>query len=121
MPIPLIGLAGGLAAWFSALFAAETARKIAIETAKYFLTKALLIFLVCVVLPYVLFNVAVELIDVFLTAAMDYVSQNQVQGVVLQMTGVGGWFANQIKIPECFSMAITLLSVKFALRITRLI
>lgn len=73
--------------------------------------------LMMTILAVVLYNGVVLMIEESLNFAL-----GQINGVSTgtitspSLTGFGGWFLAQVKMPECFAVMVTCVSIKFVLR-----
>lgn len=111
LPVVLVPLFSGLAGAIGSFFA----RVLTVETAKFLAWRAFYLFLVFVCLPLVLYNVGVDLIFDLLNAAMDYTATLNMSELTLQMTGIAGYIATQVQLPEAFALYMTAIGTRFAM------
>lgn len=73
--------------------------------------------LMMTVLAIVLYNLSVEMIEEALNFAVAQASNNQSGSISSPtITGFAGWALAQLKVPECFSVMVSCVSIKFILR-----
>jgi hypothetical protein len=109
LPVVLVPLLSGLAGWIGSFFA----RVLTVETLKFVAWRAFILFIVFVCLPIVLYNVGVDLIFTLLESAMDYTGSLNQQSLIIELSGLGGYIANQIYLPQCFSVYMTAIATRF--------
>lgn len=105
----------------AALAGSAIARLFLAEGLKWVAFKALLLVLVMTVLPVILKNVFYDLLQVFITAANSKVGSmapGSFGATVVQVTGMGGWLAAQLKLPECFAVMLAAVSFRVTLKLT---
>jgi hypothetical protein len=116
MPLPAIPIVGGLIAWLGGAIA----QKFAVETLKWLAWKALLLGLLTIVLPIVLMNVFDMILEKVMAAANAKIAEVTAQGlpapISVQLTGLGGWFASCLKVPQCFALIMGTATYRVALR-----
>jgi len=70
-----------------------------------------------VILAIVLYNLAVEVIQEIMNFAIAQISGYSSTSVTSPtISGFAGWFLAQIKLPECFSVMVSAISIRFILR-----
>jgi hypothetical protein len=111
LPALLIPLFSGLAGSIGGV----VAKTLSVETIKFLAMRALIMFTVFVALPVVMYNVGVDLIFSLIEAGMDYAGTLDADSLTIQLTGMAGWIAEQIRLPECMSIYMTAISTKFAM------
>lgn len=107
----LVSLGGAMSGGFAQLFT--------IEAAKWVAQKAFTIFIVCVVLPIVLYNVFAGLMFDIIKWGIEYIGAQPIEPVTIQLTGIAGWIAQVIDLPSMLSMVLTAVCVRFVMGITR--
>lgn len=107
MALPVVGLVGLLGTYI--------ARLITVETAKLIALKAMLLVLAIVVLPLVVENFLVYLISGAYGVMDANVASSGLAPVILQITGMGGWIAEQLRLPESFAVIISGITVRFGI------
>jgi len=78
--------------------------------------KAFVLGIVYVGIPLLVYNFAVKFITDFIQFGMNYVEQSEVDSFVIELTGMGGWMAQQIQLPTAFSIFMGFLSIRFVTR-----
>jgi hypothetical protein len=105
MALPIIpAILSFFSGWFVRIIGSEAARAL--------IWKAILYTLLVTILPTVLYNFLSGLLTEFLDMATEYGSDGQALNATF--TGMMGWLALQLKIPEAFSILIS----AFTFRIT---
>ena len=88
---------------------------ITIHGTKWVASKAFWLFMFGIVLPTLLYNVAVNItvgaIGVSQQLAADYAGGEQ--DLLVQLTGIGGYLANQLYLPQAFSSYVSAIQVRF--------
>jgi hypothetical protein len=113
MPLlaPIFAAIGG---WFSS-FGAGIVAVFTLKGIEWSATKVFLLFLVGVVLPLVLYNTAVlivtNLMGVGLTLVGDATADQQ--NLVFEITGIAGWIADQIYLPQALSTLFSAVASRF--------
>jgi hypothetical protein len=105
----------------AALVAGALGRMFVAEGIKWLAFKALMVLLFMVVLPIVLKNVFYDILKIYLdwvTAKVAAVGTGSLSGQVVQVTGMGGWLAAQLKIPDCCAVLVSALSLRVTLKLT---
>jgi hypothetical protein len=69
--------------------------------------KALLITLLTVTLAIVLHNFVLDFVLEWIQSAVANLPSGSFSSAIYQLTGVGGWFGSQLRIPECASVIIS--------------
>lgn len=105
---------------FTYFFTKDTERLTAFETAKFFAYKSLLFFLVCIVLPAVLYNLYFIILYNMINAACTYASGN-LNSFLLSFTGPAAWFAEKCRFPEAFSIFMDALTIRVVFRFLRIV
>jgi len=74
------------------------------------------------VLPVILYNVVIDLVVDFMGWALDYIGASGFagDGLLIQLTGMGGWLANVLGLPSMFAMLMSAVAIRFVLNIVRL-
>lgn len=111
MPLPALSLVGLAIAWL--------AKHFTFEIAKYIAIRALVIGVILNIGPWVIFKGISLLMQFLLNYASSYVGDQEVQPVMIQMTGIAAYLANILQIPQGISIFLSFLSVSFALKIMR--
>ena len=92
------------------------AKTVSVETMKWLAFRAFMLFILYVALPILLYNILVGLLLDFIQYAITYVSDQDFSAMTIQLTGMGGWIAQQIQLPQAFSIFMSFLSIKFITR-----
>jgi len=114
-----VGIAGLVAVIGSAIgnFLSTYAKQITIMAAVWVAYKTFTIFLVYVVLPIVLYNILLDLVVDFISYALTFMDQQALlNDLTIQFTNMGGWLAQQIQLPQAFSIFMSFLAIKFITR-----
>jgi hypothetical protein len=117
MPL-LLGVLSGIAGWFSSLGAAIVAF-FGIKTLEWSATKVFWFFCITVVLPIVLYNVIVMFVCSFIEFGSSLISEQAGdlnQSLAMQFTGMGGWVAQQIYLPQAFSTYMSAVAARMIIR-----
>jgi hypothetical protein len=113
----LVGFFTSIGGYFAST-AAGVSSVITVMTLLAIARKALLYFLIGVVLPLVLYNLGTRFIVDIMEFAVT-IAAGQVQGqnlnLSMQITGMAGWIANQIYLPQCLSIIFAAIAAKFAM------
>lgn len=118
----LVALVGEFLASVTGMFTVGTTAVLGwftVETGKMIAKKAMWLFLICVVWPVVMYNVSMEIIfdlmDAVLTIANSHLAEygTSAAPLTLQFTSLGGWIAEQIFLPQCISIFLAALGIKF--------
>lgn len=91
-------------------------KTISVETLKWLAFRAFMLFIVFVAVPIVLYNVATDLIFDFIDYAMSYISGSGVTSYTVQLTGLGAYIAQKIRLVEAISIMLTFTSIRFLMR-----
>lgn len=94
---------------------AALAKLFTFEGLKYLATRAMLLTLFTLVLPVVLYNVYSGIVSELLTWTSSQVTGSSLTGSVISLTGVGAWLADQLRLPQCLSLLLSALGLRFAL------
>jgi hypothetical protein len=113
MALPLV--IGSVATSMLGAFGGWIAKLLSIETIKFLAWRAFILFIVFVCLPLVLYNVGVDLMFDLMEVGMGYAGDLNQQSLTIQLTGMAGWMATQLNLPQCFSMYMSAVSVRFAM------
>ena len=99
-----------------------TAKQIAIETAKWIAFKGLVYLIVFTVVPVLLYNILTGLMFDLLDYGLNYIAGSgfDQSNLVIQFTGIAGWIATQISLPQCLSIFMSAVAVRFVLNAIRL-
>jgi hypothetical protein len=111
----MVALIGYLAGFFGKV-SAETGRLIWIETLKFLAIKALVYFTIFVAFPLVLYNFFLEFFVDIMNFAVSYIQGSIANPFVFQITGLGAYLAEQIRLVEAFTVYMMYLQVKFLSR-----
>ncbi len=95
------------------------AKILAGDVIKYLATRALLLTLVTVILPIVLYNVFSTIVTETMEYAVANMQGGSITGAAIQITGIGAWMAQKLLIPQCLSIFLSALSVKWVLSFLR--
>jgi hypothetical protein len=127
MALPVIAAATG---WIGAFFvglvtkvAAENALKMAFDVFMWGVKRLFFISLVYVALPLVLYNLFFEIFFGIMEYGINWVISNTAadfSAVVINLSGMGGYIGNLLGIPQCVSMYLTAVSVRFMMGILRI-
>ena len=88
----------------------------AVAAIKFIAMKTFIIGVFYIGIPILLYNILVSLIFDFIDFGMNYIADANMDSVVIQLTGMGGWMAQQIMLPQAFSIFISFLSIRFIMR-----
>jgi len=119
MPLPLLAIPVLASAAAGSL--ASAVGKLLIEGTKYALMRLFAIFIITVTLPLVLYKVYGTLLQKMMSAGLQYISQGNYESVVVSLSGMGGYLAYYLKIPDVIAMYIAVISTKFLLKLMRII
>ena len=113
MAFPIIG--GVVGMW-----AMGWVRKTMMTVALFLAAKTLLKVLILTALPIILYNVGTMVIFDFMDLALSYVNNSGLPtDFTIQLTGLGGWIAQKIQLPQAFSMYMSAVSVRYFLNLLR--
>ena len=102
---------------FFTSMAGNLAAKISVETVKWLAYKAFWLFVIFVGVPILVYNLAVELMVDSINYAMIYVDSNVPSDQVVELTGIAGWIAQKIYLPQALANFLSFLSIRFTLSI----
>jgi len=105
----------------AALVASAIARFFLAEGVKWIAFKAVMLVLFMTVLPIVLKNVFYDLLQTFMSTAaskMGGVSTGSLAAHTVQISGMGGWLASVLKLPECFALILSAVALRLTLKLT---
>jgi len=91
-------------------------RIISVETIKFLAWKAFYFTVLFIILPIVLYNVLTGIVFDFMSYALNFLDAQNIQSLSIQFTGMGAYIANLIKLPQCFSVFMSFLSIRFLMR-----
>jgi hypothetical protein len=114
--VALIATIGG---GIASLIASATA-KLSIETLKLIAIKALVLFVVCVVLPIVLYNTMSDLLFDLINYAINYIAGTSISPATIELTGFAGYIGQHIGIQNIVAMYMTAVATRFQLSILRI-
>jgi hypothetical protein len=83
--------------------------------------KLLIIGLVTIILPIVLKNLFLWVMDKTLELASSGMSGLEAPSLTYQFTGIGAYMAENLQLPLCVSILLTAVAIRFILRAMRLI
>jgi len=101
-------------------FKKDTERLTAFETAKFLAYKSLLFFLVCIVLPAVLYNLYFIILYSMVNVAGTYAT-GKLDSFVLSFSGLGAWMADKVRFSEAFGIFMDALTIRFVFRFLRIV
>jgi hypothetical protein len=116
MPL-LVGIFTAIASWLSTLGTAVVAF-FTVELLKWSASKAFWMFMLTFVLPILLYNLAVKISLSFMSVGMEMTQTamgdiSSGNSLVLHLTGMAGWMAQEIYLPQALSVYLTALGAKF--------
>lgn len=111
----MVALIGYLAGLFGKV-TVETGRLITIETVKFLAFKALVIFVIFVAFPLVLYNLFLELFQDIMNYTITFLQGSISDPFVFQVTGLGAYLAEQIRLVEAFTVYMMYVQVRFLMR-----
>ena len=106
--MPVVGLLGALFTFF--------ARYLTVEILKMLAFKAMLLTFAIIILPAVIENFMVYLFDGFMGIASAQLQGQTFQGVIT-ISGVFGWVATTLKIPEGLAILLSAVTTRYALNL----
>jgi len=113
MPVLLASIFTAIAGWFTSAGAALVSL-VTVEALKFTAAKAFWMFMICIVFPLLIYNVAVtfvtNMMDVGYRLASDYSNPDS---LTLNITGMAGWIAQQIYLPQCISTYLSAVGARF--------
>lgn len=78
--------------------------------------KAIAVALTVVILPIILNNLVYDIMEIiFGVVSENFGSMGGIGNQVVSITGVGAWLMEKFRIPECFSLIVSALSVRASL------
>jgi hypothetical protein len=104
--VALIGLLGGF-----------IAKLFSVEVIKFLATKALIASAITFLLPIVLYNLILRIFTEIVTFANSHVVGTQLEGVVINATGLGAWLVDTTGLAACLSLILTATLARFYLRL----
>lgn len=115
----LIGLGTTLFNWLGS-FAGSIVGKVTIEGAKFVAYRAFILFLLAVVFPVLVYNIVtyiiVSLLDVGIALSVDNTPGSLV-ALSLSFTGLAGWLAQNLYLPQCVSVYMSAVSVRYIMHL----
>lgn len=93
-------------------------RTIAVRVAFWLAVKGLLLFFGVFILPVIIYNFCMGLIEEYLTWMNSTLAGTPQEGLSLSLitlTGMGAWMAAALKIPECMSIIISAIKIRLFL------
>jgi len=111
LPLVLVPLFSGILTGIAGFFA----RIFTVEALKFLAWRAFILFIVFICLPIVLYNVGVDLIFSLIAAAMDYTGSLGMSDLTIQITGIAGYIADKINLPQCFSVYMSAIATRFVM------
>ena len=94
--------------------------RVAVATAKWVATRALLVSLCVTAVPYAIFQGSMMITEkVMETASASAPAGGFMTGQVIELAGLGAWVAVHIQLPAAFSIFMAALSLKFTLSFLR--
>ena len=88
----------------------------AIAAIKFVAWKTFIIGVLYIGIPILIYNILVGLIFDFLDYGMDYIASAEFNNVIIQFSGMGGWMAQTIMLPQAFSIFMSFLAIRFIMR-----
>jgi len=113
----LAGLVTTIASWFGVI-SSGILGFISVQFLKWVAIKALVFFVLGVVLPVLLYNIITDIIVSLMDASMEQMTAvlaDQSDSLVLSFTGLAGWVANQIYLPQAIAVILSAIAIKFLL------
>ena len=95
--------------------------RITFSVIKFLATKALLFFLFMVVLPIALFKAFSFITQWVLSYTSQAISATGTSSFVIQLTGIAAYLGDHLQLPLCFSILLSAMATRFALRAIRVI
>lgn len=116
MPL-LLGVFTAIGSWFGTLGTAIVSF-FTVELLRWSASKAFWMFILTFVLPILLYNLSCKVAMSFMSTAMDMTTTamgdiNSGDSLILRLTGMAGWIAQEIYLPQALSTYVTALSAKF--------
>ena len=93
------------------------AKVVSIETLKFIAFRAMLLTAFTIILPAVLYKVIGSLFMEMTTYAFDQINSGGLPTLSLQLTGFGGWIAQQINLQASISVVLSAVSLRFVLNL----
>lgn len=92
------------------------AKTVSTETLKFLATKALIIAVVGTLLPVVLYNLLNSVILEYITYAQGVIPTGDgMSSALISFTGIAGYMAIQLKLPEAFSLVMSAAALRWSL------
>lgn len=92
------------------------AKTVSVETLKFAATRALIIAVVGTLLPVVLYNLINSILLEYIQYAQGVIpSGDGLTSVVVSFTGIAGYMAVQLKLPEAFSLVMSAAALRWSL------
>lgn len=89
---------------------------ISVETLKFLAIRGLIMFSLFIALPVVLYNVLTSIIFDFMSYALSFMSAQGLSANVIHFTGLGAYLAQQIQLPQAFSVYMSFVLIAFLMR-----
>ena len=119
--MPLIGwIIAGIGGFIKSV-AEKAAIDGAMRAALWAAQKVFIWFIVCTVVPVVLYNVFVGLIGDLIQYAMDKIASGGFSALTIEITGMAGWIGNQVNMAGVFATYLSAIALRFTLAITRIV
>lgn len=110
---------GALIGFLGSLFGTtigSIGKLISIETIKFLAWRTFILFLLFVALPIVLYNVFTGLLFDFMDFGQSYLNDQNLSSFTMELTGMGGYIANAIQLPQAFSVYMSFVGIRFLMR-----
>lgn len=118
MPLFLAPIFSAVAAWFASAGSSIVAL-VTIEGLKFTAQKVFWMFMIMIVFPLILYNIGVTLITNLIAVGIHFTElyAGDPEGVplILNLTGMGGWIAEKIMIPQALSTYLSAVGARFIL------
>ena len=102
----------GLLVWLGSAFASA----LGYSAVRFVAWKLVVYSIVTVVVPIILINVIYSLIEGAMSLATTAQNEYGLSPILVQLTGLGAWFAVYLKIPEGFSLLMSAIMFRVAIR-----
>lgn len=101
-----------------AIIGAAVRALLASSVAKWLAWKSVVALLVTSVLGIVLYNLVTEIVGElfqFVQSQMSQLSSQGLSGVAIQLTGLGAWIGERLKVPEQVALMVSFVCAKWAI------
>lgn len=98
-----------------AAIAGYGAKMLADRVLMWIAIKALLLTLFILVLPVVLKNFFIWILEFINEIIMSKISDTDLQASMIQLTGLAGYMGNLMKLPQCFNVILSAVAVRITL------